>query len=99
MEFRVTSAAAGLKAFMLLCDEMPKHSLIKDDELLQNTDRGATAGFWSRCFFLWFGKTLVFGFRDHDVKGDILEAERRSASLLAQFKLEWQSGKEWVTHI
>lgn len=58
----LTTIVTALKVVILVLEECPKDSYIRDDDLRRRVGRESTSGFWSRTLFLWLNKTFMAGY-------------------------------------
>ncbi|KAK2594831.1 hypothetical protein QQS21_007459 [Conoideocrella luteorostrata] len=60
----LSSAAATIKFLLLILEEIPKRTQIRDSALRNSVSKESVSGFWNRAMFLWLNETLLLGFRD-----------------------------------
>lgn len=92
--------AATIRLAIVLLQEVPKRTHIKDPALRESLSKEATSGFWNRSFFLWLNATFSLGFKsalrvdDLGYLGDDFSAEY----LAAKFEPVWAKCKPRQFH-
>ena len=90
-----TIATVVIKSVLLILEEIPKRTIIADDNLRKNVGNEALSGFWGRSLFVWVNKILFRGFHMVISSDDLdnLSPELSTKHLNDRFSQTWASGK------
>ncbi|KAJ2968541.1 hypothetical protein NQ176_g9129 [Zarea fungicola] len=94
------AAAAAILRFSIIClEEVPKTSLIIDENLRKITGAEASAGFWKRYLYVWLNPLIWKGYRSTISVEDIGEigAEFASRHLFEDFHPRWVAQDKLAT--
>lgn len=94
------AAAAAILRFSIIClEEVPKTSLIIDENLRKITGAEAAAGFWKRYLYVWLNPLIWKGYRSTISVEDIGEigAEFSSRHLFEGFHPRWVAQDKLAT--
>lgn len=83
------------KFVLLILEEVPKTSTLRNTQLRKFLGKEALSGFWSRVLFLWLNEIFIIGFRNILTVDDLgnLGPEFNTEQLVESFNLIWATGK------
>lgn len=95
------AAEAGICTMLLALEEIPKDSLIKDEDLRKKAGGETTSGFLSRSILLWLSRMFVFGFRNKLSIDDLVGLGPTLATryLSERFRAHWAYSKFLLTQL
>lgn len=88
-------AITVVKFALLILEEIPKTSSLRNTRLRTFLGKEALSGFWSRVLFLWLNEIFIVGFRNILTVNDLgnLGPEFGTEKLVESFNVIWATGK------
>ena len=83
-----------IKFMLLILQEVPKTSAIRNARIRDFVGRESLIGFWTRFLFLWLNELFVVGFRGILTVNNLgnLDAEFSTEHLVTKFNRIWAAG-------